>query len=191
MRKKFIGLIVLTMTISMALTCGPGNGKAPYKGSSYQKIVGGGDMTIKIHLGGATVSNTFTVLDTYKDTYGDPVPNIEVQVTFGVSTRTIDDYSVSPFVLQTADGEVVDYTYGTVVGQTDFDGKVGAILTIPPWFDGKVWLEAALTNSYVTSTYTVIFDSGTTCTNGQDDNGDGFADNADPICIAGGPFASE
>lgn len=206
MKQKLLKAILVALVTVTALNCGPGNGSKPYTGNSYIfiKVSGMSDYTsfgVDYYIEDVifTVYEQKLKWDDGTGTYqiddsapAVPVPNIKVKVCLELKDRTLQNYANDAPTLSGDDkGEMV-LGLGCLEFASDFYGQVTPIVWVPSQFDGALRLKGFTISSSDAIDINIKFDSGTTCTDGEDNDEDGFTDAADADCQGpDGPFVNE
>lgn len=198
MKQKLLKAIVATLILAVALSCGPGNGSKPYKGNSYISITAPADETHTSNGASYYIELTFTVYE-YKVVWDDasnsykidseapplPAPNMQTTVCVELQERTLQSYELEPPRLYGDDAGEELIGLGCLEFVSDFYGQIYPAVYVPSYFDGILLVKGTTISSFDTTTLTIRFRSGTSCTDGQDNDGDKSVDAADPDCVTG------
>lgn len=199
MKQKLLKAIVATLILAVALSCGPGNGSKPYEGNSYIFITAPvTDASYSSNGASHYIELTFRIYE-YKLKWNDstasyeidnsapavPVPNLKTEVCLELAKRTLQSYELeSPRLYGDDSGEVL-VGLGCIEFVSDFYGQVYPAVYVPNFFDGVLVVKGLTVSSSATTALNIDFDSGTSCTDGDDNDDDGYIDAADANCVTG------
>ena len=199
MKHTILKLIALGMALGLALSCGPGNSgsprgflQGPYAGSSFIVLKAPEDTSYTTQGGSFLYTAPVTITDKLTfDVSGAfvPVPNIEVEAWVEVNSTTTSDFSFMIIYFDpTQDWELIGGGK-KVIGPlnvlktySDNQGQVSFNVVIPQQFDGTFTIQFQTASASTSTQLKIIFKSGTSCTDGADNNKDGVLDNMDLYC---------
>lgn len=174
-------LVVIGMALGMGLSCGPGNGSAPYRGSANLEVLAPLDGTFSTtETSGVAVELKAHVTNTETNAL---VPSIKVETIFAA----IPDAGVpDPVIFMEGDGNVVFGTTGAALDiPSNFNGVAEAVIFIPAGWSGEITVYFNIPNSVDSTKLTINTVVTPECADSVDNDGDTLTDfgaGGDPGC---------